>query len=267
MASGGVDSREPTESAAAELPDAAELSAARALIASADRVVILTGAGLSADSGLSTFRDPGGHWESHRPEELATPQAFARDPCLVWGWYDTRRRAVVDAAPNAAHHAIAAFVGRRDGVTLVTQNVDGLHSMAAGEASPLPLELHGTLFRTRCTDCGRRRPDREPIDTSSPETLPRCRDCSGLLRPDVVWFGESLGDAIERAFDAAARARVCLVVGTSAVVQPAASVALATRGAGGDIIEVNPEGTPLTPLCTASFRATAVQAVPALLAS
>jgi NAD-dependent deacetylase len=259
------------------------LEAARAILAGSKRVVILTGAGLSADSGLRTFRDAGGQWKQHRAEDLATPEAFERDPCLVWAWYDQRRRAVTAATPNAAHLAIAEFAARRDGVSIVTQNVDALHTLAAvhvagretdgagdgagtGRRRPAePLELHGCLFRSRCTACGRRREDRDPVDASSLETLPRCRDCSGLLRPDVVWFGESLGEPIERAFELAARAQACLVVGTSAVVHPAASVALMTHRAGGVIVEVNPAETPLTPLSEISLRGTAAQAVPALL--
>lgn len=285
---------------------------ARRLLADAERVVILTGAGLSADSGLRTFRDRDGHWRNQRPEDLATPAAFERDPCLVWSWYSARREAVGAAIPNAAHLAIAEFAVARPGVSIVTQNVDALHTRAAEQviagdegrmrrdanasrrkagvgggpseeqdassysippdARPgsfrnpaLPLELHGCLFRTRCTRCSHRRDDRDAVDASAPGTLPRCPRCGALLRPDVVWFGESLGEAIERAFQLGAAAQVCLVVGTSAVVQPAASVALMTRRAGGAIIEVNPDETPLTPMAEISLRATAVEAVPVLL--
>jgi len=260
--------------AAAGAADA--IGAARRLLAAAERVVILTGAGLSADSGLRTFRDRDGHWRNRRPEDLATPAAFERDPCLVWSWYSARREAVGAASPNAAHLAIAEFALSRPGVSIVTQNVDALHTLAAeqvlaaNEGTPaanpaLPLELHGCLFRTRCTRCSHRHDDRDPVDASAPDKLPRCPQCGALLRPDVVWFGESLGDGIERAFRLGARARVCLVVGTSAVVQPAASVALMTRRAGGAVIEVNPEETPLTAMAEISLRATALEAVPALL--
>jgi NAD-dependent deacetylase len=262
-------------SAGAGARDAAAVCEARRLLARAERVVVLTGAGLSADSGLRTFRDPDGHWRQHRPQELATPQAFARDPCLVWSWYGARRDAVGQATPNAAHRAMARFADRHGGVTIVTQNVDSLHTVAAREviaeraagedSGAFPLELHGCLFRTRCTGCGRRHEDRDAVDATSPERLPRCAACGALLRPDVVWFGESLGKPIERAFELAASAQACLVVGTSAVVQPAASVALMTRRAGGAIIEVNPEETPLTELAVVSLRATAVEVVPELL--
>ncbi len=256
----------------------AEIDRGRDILRASRGVVVLTGAGLSADSGLATFRGPGGQWRKHRPEELATPEAFRRDPRLVWEWYEARRRAAAEAAPNDAHRAIAEFALRRDDVTIVTQNVDGLHALAArcvatgprrapGNISrALPLELHGTFYRVRCTSCGRRREHRDLIDASSKETLPRCDDCGALLRPDVVWFGEPLGEAIERAFGCASQAEVCLVVGTSAVVQPAASVAMVTRRAGGAIIEVNPEETPLSPMCAVSLRDTAATAVPMLLA-
>jgi len=256
-------------------PAVEDIAAARRILRAAHGIVILTGAGLSADSGLRTFRDPDGHWKKHRPEDLATPEAFRRDPCLVWGWYDARRRAASDSVPNEAHRAIADFALRRDDVAVVTQNVDGFHTDAARlvaverGAEPcraVPLELHGCLFRVRCTACGSRHEHRDPIDAHSPEALPRCTECAGLLRPDVVWFGEPLGEAIEHAFAGAAQSEVCLVVGTSAVVQPAASVATMTRRAGGVIVEVNPERTPLTPVSEVSLRTTALQSVPALLA-
>ncbi len=255
-----------------------EIDRGRDILRRSRGVVVLTGAGLSADSGLATFRGPGGQWRKHRPEDLATPEAFRRDPRLVWEWYEARRRAAAAAAPNDAHRAIAAFALRREDVTIVTQNVDGLHVLAAREAAAgltgdpgdisraLPLELHGTFYRVRCTSCGRRHEHRGLIDASSKKTLPRCDDCGALLRPDVVWFGEPLGEAIERAFGCASQAEACLVVGTSAVVQPAASVAMVTRRAGGVIIEVNPEETPLSPMCAVSLRDTAAAAVPMLLA-
>lgn len=267
-------------------PLAADIVTGREILRTSRGIVILTGAGLSADSGLTTFRDPKGHWRRHRPEELATPEAFRRDPCLVWDWYDARRRAAADTVPNAAHFAIAEFALRRDDVVIVTQNVDGLHTLAAREvaderlggaggevdreanhkAKALPIELHGCFYRTRCSGCGRRHEHRDCIDTSSKQTLPHCAECSELLRPDVVWFGEPLGESIDRAFGCASRSEVCVVVGTSAVVQPAASVAMVTRRAGGAIIEVNPEETPLTPMSAVSLRSTAAEVVPQLLA-
>lgn len=246
---------------------------ARDMLAGAETVLALTGAGVSAESGVPTFRGARGLWKSFRPEELATPSAFARDPRLVWEWYEWRRRLVLGCRPNAAHVALADFALRR-GARIVTQNVDGLHAAAAREVAramvpprephrALPLELHGSLFRVRCTACGARREHVEPIDSSSCETLPRCQRCDGLLRPDVVWFGESLDEAVlGAAVECAGSADVCLVVGTSAVVQPAASLALLTKHAGGRVIEVNPDRTPLTPMADVSVRASAADTLP-----
>lgn len=243
---------------------------AREILGEAVSVLVLTGAGISADSGVPTFRGEGGLWREHRPEELATPRAFARDPRLVWEWYEWRRRTIAACEPNAAHRALAAWqTTSGDDVVIATQNVDGLHGRAASDAGLEPgrgllLELHGSLFRTRCTSCGERRPHRDPIDTASGASLPRCPEgCGGLLRPDVVWFGEPLDpDVIEAAFRRAETADACLVVGTSAVVQPAASLATVTREAGGRLIEVNPERTRLTPVATSSLRGGAAETVP-----
>ena len=251
----------------------------RDVIRGAERILVLTGAGISAESGVPTFRGAEGLWKNSRPEELATPMAFERDPRLVWEWYDWRRRRVRDCHPNAAHLALAGLAlrdyGRR--TRIVTQNVDGLHAVAARDTAArlvpamrsdaaLPLELHGSLFRVRCTACGVRREDDGPVDASSVETLPHCVRCDGLLRPDIVWFGEQLDDSVlGEALDQARTADVCLVIGTSAVVHPAASLAMVTKRAGGELIEVNPQATPLTPLADASIRGTAADVVPRLI--
>jgi NAD-dependent deacetylase len=250
----------------------------RDVIAGAERILVLTGAGISAESGVPTFRGAEGLWKSFRPEELATPAAFARDPRLVWEWYDWRRHRVRACHPNAAHLALATLALRRGSarVRIVTQNVDGLHAVAARDSASqlpvataggaaLPLELHGSLFRVRCTACGERRHDDGEIDASSTESLPHCGRCGGLLRPDIVWFGEPLDDVVlSEAIERARTADVCLVVGTSAVVQPAASLAMVTKRAGGELIEVNPDRTPLTPFADASIRGTAADVVPRL---
>ena len=213
-----------------------ELDRARSVLDSADRVFVLTGAGISAESGVPTFRGSQGLWKKHRPEELATPGAFRRDPRLVWEWYAWRRELVSECAPNPGHRALAAWAHRRrPHVRIVTQNVDGLHTLAArsdGGDSALPVELHGSLFRVRCRECHRRTEHRSAIDASSPDTLPRCDTCGALLRPDVVWFGESLDpEVLDEAGSAARRADVALVVGTSAVVEPAASLPRVTASA------------------------------------
>jgi NAD-dependent deacetylase len=247
----------------------ADLESARALLASAERCLVLTGAGVSAESGVPTFRGDGGLWKSYRAEDLATPAAFARDPRLVWEWYGWRRELVARCVPNAAHTALARFARRRGGVTIATQNVDELHVDAArnetpdGRVPPSLVELHGSVFRVRCTRCDWRAPHRAAIHTSSLEVLPHCPSCGALARPDVVWFGEALDPAVlQSAVDAASEADVCLVIGTSAIVQPAASLAALTLRCGGSVIEVNPVETALTPLATVSIRGTAVGVVP-----
>ncbi|MFL5581726.1 MAG: SIR2 family NAD-dependent protein deacylase [Gemmatimonadaceae bacterium] len=254
----------------------ADIARAHSLLAAAERVLVLTGAGVSAESGVPTFRGAGGLWRDYRAEELATPGAFARDARLVWEWYGWRRAKVAECTPNAAHLALARFALARPGrVRLVTQNVDELHADAARQvaaelgadpAPAIPLELHGSIFRARCTRCGTRAVSRDAIDASSRETLPRCATCGGPMRPDVVWFGESLDERVlGEAFGLAAAASACLVVGTSAVVQPAASLASVTARAGGAVIEINPEETPLTPYADVSIRSGAVAAVPEIL--
>lgn len=254
--------------------DPTRLAEARSLL-DADRVVVMTGAGISAESGVPVFRGPDGLWKRHRPEELATPEAFDHDPRLVWEWYGWRRAKVGACLPNEAHRALARWQRGRPGRRIVTQNVDGLHLEAeaatgaepdALDARDRPVELHGSLFRTRCTGCGRRRDDRSTIDATDTSTLPRCGSCGGLLRPDVVWFGEPLDHArLEAAFGLAESAEACLVVGTSAVVQPAASIASVAVESGAALVEVNPESTPLTPRARITLRAGAVAAVPRIL--
>jgi NAD-dependent deacetylase len=254
-------------------PESGDLGRARDLVGAAGALVVLTGAGVSAESGVPTFRGEGGLWKSHRPEELATPEAFHRDPRLVWEWYGWRRELVGRCRPNPGHEALArAALGGRE-LTLVTQNVDGLHEAAAraaaGDHDPgpaLPIELHGSLFRSRCTACSRRTSGRGPVDATSGATLPRCDACGELLRPDVVWFGEMLDPGVlECAFEAARAADVCLVVGTSALVHPAASIPLATLSAGGSVIEVNPADTPLTHLAEVALRGPSGELLPELL--
>jgi NAD-dependent deacetylase len=227
-------------------------------VARARRLLVLTGAGVSAESGVPTFRGPQGLWRDFRPEELATPEAFERDPALVWAWYDSRRQAVARVAPNAAHHALAALEARASEFLLSTQNVDGLHTVAG---SRRVVELHGTLWRLRCVAC---RAESEDRRTPLPTLPPRCA-CGGLLRPGVVWFGEGLPqDALYQSFAAAKTAEVVLVVGTSSVVYPAAALPEAARAAGAFVIEINPEATPLTPLASLSLRGLAAAIVPAI---
>ncbi len=259
-----------------------DLEEARAVLAAAERVVVLTGSGISAEAGVPTFRGAGGLWRSHRPEELATPEAFRRDPALVWGWYRWRRALVGACRPNPGHVALAAFaLGPRD-VEIVTQNVDGLHQRAAQDAAAdgdpaagFPTELHGSLLRDRCSRCDRRTDAEIPPPGSVPgpddpgaadQAPPRCVSCDAPVRPDVVWFGEALdASSLEHAFEAAREADACLVVGTSALVYPAAGVPRAAVAAGRPVIEVNLEPTPLTPYATFSLQGSAGTILPRVL--
>ena len=208
---------------------------------SSAKVVALTGEGVSQESGLRTFRDAQtGLWAQYKPEELASPQAFARDPKLIWDWYAWRREAVKGVRPNPGHYALADMEKRTLGFTLITQNVDGLHRMAGSQHV---LELHGNIQRVRCADCYAVTETWEE-DTDS---VPRCHVCGGLLRPDVVWFGEALPrDQLEAAVNAARSCDVFFSIGTSGVVQPAASLAFAAHNRGALVVEINAEPTPLT---------------------
>ena len=240
--------------------DQAAIQAGRRRLAGARRVAVLSGAGISAESGVPTFRGPGGLWESHRPEDLATPQAFARDPALVWRWYHWRRELIAACHPNPAHLALARFEPRAPEFRLITQNVDGLHC-AAG--SRRVLEIHGSLWRVRCLGCGQGRRERR-LDLPAP---PLCPACGGLLRPDVVWFGESLDQALlQESWRAASESQVMLVVGTSALMQPAASLAQVARRAGSFVIEVNLDPTPNTGSVDLSLLGQAGDILPRLLA-
>jgi NAD-dependent deacetylase len=217
-----------------------DLETARSRLARADSVAVLTGAGISAESGVPTFRGEGGLWENHRPEDLATPGAFARDPDLVWRWYYWRRELISKCMPNPAHEALAGLEAKRPGFTLITQNVDGLHRLAGSRD---PLEVHGSIWRLRCTSCGLVWEDRQAKGPDKPV----CPDCGGLARPDVVWFGESLDpELLDAAWRAVRQADFMLVAGTSAVVQPVAGLAGAAKEAGAFVVEVNLDPTPNT---------------------
>ncbi|MGH9862549.1 MAG: SIR2 family NAD-dependent protein deacylase [Candidatus Acidiferrales bacterium] len=236
----------------------ADLESAQRWLAEAERVAVLTGAGISQESGVPVFRGRGGLWGNYRPEELATAEAFARDPRLVWEWYDWRRSVVARAEPNPGHYALVELERRVRDFALITQNVDGLHDRAG---SRRVLKLHGDLWMLRCAGCGAEKIDRTvPL----PELPPRCA-CGAVLRPGVVWFGEALpSHVLAAAVEAAERSQVFLVVGTSAVVQPAASLPLVAQQAGARVIEVNAERTPLSDVADASFLGAAGRVVPQL---
>ena len=219
--------------------DDRDLQRAVDLLRSARRVAVLTGAGVSAESGVPTFRGSDGLWEGHRIEDVATPEAFERDPALVWRFYNARRATLQTVQPNPGHHALARLEERwgSESFTVCTQNIDGLHR-AAGSRNVL--ELHGNLGRVRCTACARV----EDRGGEALDELPRCRTCDGLLRPDIVWFHERLPEDTWR--DAGRAAGLCdcfLVVGTTAVVYPAAGLVGLARQRGARVIEVNLEAS------------------------
>lgn len=216
-------------------------------------VAVLTGAGISAESGIATFRGAGGLWEGRRVEDVAHPDAWARDPMTVWRFYEARRVQGVRCSPNRGHLGLAELERRLEGrFTLATQNVDGLHLLAG---SRNVLELHGSLWRVRCTGCGVEEENRKvPL----PELPPRCSSCGGVQRPAIVWFAEALPEEVFAAAVSAARScALFLVVGTSAVVQPAASLAMLAAEAGAQVWEVNPERTPLTGLVDRAWQSPA----------
>jgi len=219
-----------------------EIAPLIAVLAAAGRVAVLTGAGISAESGVPTFRGSDGLWRQYRAETLATPEAFAADPVLVWQWYDWRRGLIAPVEPNAGHRVLAGWESLFESFAVITQNVDGLHEKAGSRDV---LELHGNIWKLRCTQ---ENTVREVRDTPLPAIPPKCADCGALLRPHVVWFGEPLENALlERARALSAASRVIFVIGTSAVVEPAASLPLTAARAGAKIVEINVEPTPLTP--------------------
>ena len=229
-------------------------------LGSAKRVTVLTGAGVSAESGVPTFRDAQtGLWANFKPEELATPQAFRRNPRLVWEWYEWRRKRVADVQPNAAHLALAEMGKCFPRFQLITQNVDGLHQRAG---SRKVIELHGNITRTKCFDEG-------TVITNWPDTgdvPPKCPNCGGLLRPDVVWFEEPMPEAeMQQALAASTHCDIFLSIGTSTVVYPAASLPYEALRGGAAVVEINPQPTPFTPEAHFVLTGSAGSVLPALL--
>ena len=227
------------------------------------RVTVLTGAGVSAASGVPTFRGADGLWKQFRPETLATPEAFRRDPKLVWEWYDWRRQKIAACQPNAAHHVLAKWSTRFPGFTLITQNVDGLHERAGTENV---VRLHGSIWEVSCWDGCAKAPDRWRDDTVPFAAIPpSCPHCGGMIRPGVVWFGESLDpDIVDRAA-AAAECDVFFTIGTSAVVYPAAGLVDIARRSGAYTVEINPEATPASGAVDLSIRGAAEEILPPLI--
>lgn len=228
-------------------------------IASARSLAVLTGAGISADSGVPTFRGSDGLWRNFRAEDLASPEAFERDPRLVWEWYNWRRELIATKTPNPAHAAVVELERRCPDFWLITQNVDGLHRAAGSRQLS---EIHGNIWKVRCTLCGEIEDNHEvPI-----QILPSCRQCRGLLRPHIVWFGESLsaGD-LARCAAALQSCDVLLVIGTSGVVYPAAGFASLAKTAGAFVAEINPDPTRQSDIVDVALKGRAKEIVPLLL--
>ena len=222
-----------------------QLDRVRHSLAGARRVTVLTGAGVSAASGVPTFRGAGGLWRNRQAQQLATPEAFGQDPALVWEWYAWRRQVIAGCEPNAAHHTIARW-SERPGFTLVTQNVDGLHERAGTRGV---IRYHGSIWRLQCTGAetagGAHPAEWEDLRVPLDPLPPNCPHCGALARPAVVWFGEAIPPAAAaRAAQAASSCDVFLSIGTSAVVYPAAGLVAEARAHGAFTVEINPETTP-----------------------
>jgi NAD-dependent deacetylase len=228
------------------------------------RILVITGAGVSAESGIPTFRGKNGYWRNLDPAKLATPEAFARGPELVWQWYRERRERVRAAKPNAAHEAITRLSVLVPAFLLVTQNVDDLHART-GIAKEKIVQIHGDIFVTRCSRCGEQEPDR-----AENEELPRCPACGAMMRPGVVWFGEQLDpakiDMVERFLDGGP-CDLVIVAGTTATFGYIIDWAVRGRAGRGELIEVNPEETALSPFATKTWREPAAVALPRIVAA
>lgn len=236
-----------------------KIAKAAKLLQSASRISVLTGAGISAESGLSTFRDSNGLWNNHPVEEVATPEGFAANPAKVWRFYNELRAIAAKAEPNAAHDALALAQKNGKNISVITQNVDGLHQRAGSTGV---IELHGTLWSARCTRCSARE-ENLPVNYSDE---PLCQACGSLLRPDIVWFGEQLPEtAVIAAEQAAMTCDVFISVGTSAQVYPAAGFAVMAARRGIPFIEVNLEPTPLSEMTAVSLFGKAGEIIPQLL--
>ncbi|MBI5537387.1 MAG: NAD-dependent deacylase [Deltaproteobacteria bacterium] len=238
------------------------LQRAAQALASARNVLAITGAGISAESGIPTFRGAGGLWEGFRAEELATPEAFGRDPELVWRWYRWRRDICSKAAPNPAHVALVELESRFEEFLLATQNVDGLHPRAGSRKL---IEIHGNIDTARCTKCSAILPldDASEIPGSQ---VPSCPRCTGRMRPHILWFGETYWPGVlDKAFAAASRANAVLVIGTSAQVWPPAQIALQAQKSGATLIDVNPQPTEISAAADVFLQGKAGDLVPALL--
>lgn len=228
------------------------------LLKRAERIMVSTGAGISTESGVPAFRGEGGLWENFRPEELATPEAFQRDPAKVWKWYDWRRQMIRKVEPNSGHYALVEMESMIPRFFLFTQNIDGLHQKAG---SKMVHELHGNIWRVRCL---KEKKIFESFETPFQEIPPRC-SCGSLIRPDVVWFGEPLPvEVLTTAHQVAENCDFFFLIGSSATVEPAASLAFVAKNSGAVIVEINDEITPVTEIANECFLGKSGVILPAL---
>lgn len=230
---------------------------AKELVDNADSITVLTGAGISSESGIPIFRGNEGLWNNFKPEELASPQAFKQNPELVWQWYDWRRNIINDAKPNAGHFALAEIERQKHKFTIITQNIDGLHHLAGNQNIT---EMHGNIWETRCENCGVIERNYEVPLTILP---PQCSNCESILRPNIVWFGEIIPmEVIDRGLLAIEECDLMLIIGTSGVVEPAASMGLIAKQSNKKVIEINLEPTPNSGLYDISIRGKSGEILP-----
>ncbi|MEN3033959.1 MAG: NAD-dependent deacylase [Aquificaceae bacterium] len=223
------------------------------------KIAVLTGAGISQESGIPTFRGNDGLWEKYDLYDLATPEGFSKNPRLVWEWYIHRRNLIKSAKPNEAHKTLVKLENKLgDGFILITQNVDNLHRIAGSKNL---IELHGNIFKVKCTNC-----KAEYFEFGDLKPMPECKECGGLLRPGVVWFGESLPiDALNRAISYSESCDIFVCIGTSAVVYPAAELPVLAKQRGATVIEINPERTPVSDIADIKIQDKASSGVKKLL--
>ena len=241
-----------------------EIAKAYELINSSNEIVVITGAGISAESGIPTYRGEEGLWRNYDPHELATPEAFFKNPKLVWEWYDSRRAIMKNAKPNPGHFAITALEKEKRDFTLITQNVDGLHSVAGTRNV---IEIHGSLWEIKCTETECEKLEKN-YQVPMPELPPKCDACGAVMRPNTVWFGEIIPmERIDRCLFAIEQCDLLLIVGTSGVVEPVASMGLIAKKSEKPVVEINTDVTPGTGLYDASVTGKSGEILPLLVES
>lgn len=239
-----------------------DINKAYELINEASLITVLTGAGISSESGVPTFRGDGGLWNNYRPEELATPKAFFENPEIVWEWYDWRRSVMKKAEPNHGHYALSELERQKEKFTLITQNVDGLHQLAGSENI---IEMHGNLWEIRCTKCGNLEKN---YQVPLPKLPPECSKCREIMRPNIVWFGEIIPmQKIDRCILAIEESDLFMIIGTSGLVEPAASFGFVAKEHNKPVVEINLEPTPGTGLYDISIKAKSGEVLPLLIES